>query len=180
MTTPLWTDKFSILYEKKYLFEIIPNKQFDFNRKLNSLLRLSIYYSTIVYLFDRKKTNMFYIPFVVAIATYILSHRYRETFLNRLNTELMNNVQSDDELIKGLEGGKEPPQPQKNKGDIIKTNGQDTVLRVPKRNIDDRMFIKSIVSAVMKLQFDAEKMSIKDRDNHIIKKLSEMEKNGAF
>ena len=60
MTTPLWTDKFSILYEKKYLFEIIPNKQFDFNRKLNSLLRLSIYYSTIVYLFDRKKTNMFY------------------------------------------------------------------------------------------------------------------------
>ncbi len=109
MTTPLWTDKFSILYEKKYLFEIIPNKQFDFNRKLNSLLRLSIYYSTIVYLFDRKKTNMFYIPFVVAIATYILSHRYRDTFLNRLNTELMNNVQSDDELIKGLEGSCKTP-----------------------------------------------------------------------
>ena len=38
--TPLWTEKISILYEKKYLFEIIPNKQFDFNRKLNSLLRL--------------------------------------------------------------------------------------------------------------------------------------------
>jgi len=33
---------------------------------------------------------------------------------------------------------------------------------------------------VMKLQFDAEKMSIKDRDNHIIKKLSEMEKKGTF
>ena len=32
----------------------------------------------------------------------------------------------------------------------------------------------------MKLQFDAEKMSIKDRDNYIIKKLSEMEKNRAF
>ena len=71
-------------------------------------------------------------------------------------------------------------QPQKNKGDIIKTNGQDTVLRVPKRNIDDRMFIKSIGSAVMKLQFDAEKMSIKDRDNHIITKLSKMEEKGAF
>ena len=67
-----------------------------------------------------------------------------------------------------------------NKGDIIKTNGQDTVLRVPKRNIDDRKFIKSIGSAVMKLQFDAEKMSIKDRDNHIIAKLSIMEEKGAF
>ena len=83
-------------------------------------------------------------------------------------------------LIKSLEEGKEPPQPQNKKGDIIKTNGQDTVLRVPKRNIDDRKFIKSIGSTVMKLQFDAEKMSIKDRDNYIIKKLSEMEKNGAF
>ena len=30
------------------------------------------------------------------------------------------------------------------------------------------------------LQFDTEKMSIKDRDNHIINKLSKMEKNGAF
>ena len=83
-------------------------------------------------------------------------------------------------LIKSLEAGKEPPQPQKNKGDIIKTNGQDTVLRVPKRNIDDRMFIKLIGSAVMKLQFDTEKMSIKDRDNHIITELSKMEEKGAF
>ena len=54
------------------------------------------------------------------------------------------------------------------------------MLRVPKRNIDDRSFIKSIGSAVMKLQFDAEKMSIKDRDNHIITKLSKMEEKGTF
>ena len=83
-------------------------------------------------------------------------------------------------LIKSLKEGKEPPQPQHKKGDIIKTNGEDTILRVPKRNIDDRKFIKSIGSAVMKLQFDAEKMSIKDRDNYIISKLSSMEENGAF
>ena len=83
-------------------------------------------------------------------------------------------------LAKNLEEGKEPPQPQQKKGDIIRTNGQDTVLRVPKRNIDDRKFIKSIGSAVMKMQFGAEKMPIKDRDNHIINKLTNMEKNGAF
>ena len=83
-------------------------------------------------------------------------------------------------LIKSLKEGKEPPQAQNKKGDIIKTNGQDTVLRIPKRNIDDRKFIKSIGSNVMKLQFDAEKMPIRDRDNHIIKKLSEMEKRGAI
>jgi len=32
----------------------------------------------------------------------------------------------------------------------------------------------------MKLQFDAEKMFIKDLDNYIINKLLNMEKNGAF
>ena len=83
-------------------------------------------------------------------------------------------------LVKSLGEGKEPPQPQQKKGDIVRTNGQDTVLRVPKRNIDDRKFIKSIGSAVMKMQFDAEKMSIKDRDNYIINKLSNMEKSGTF
>ena len=83
-------------------------------------------------------------------------------------------------LIKSLKEGKEPPQLQQKKGSIIKTNGQDTVLRLPKRNIDDRKYIKSIVSAVMKLQFDAEKMSIKERDKYIISKLVGIEEKGAL
>jgi len=32
----------------------------------------------------------------------------------------------------------------------------------------------------MKLQFDVEKMSLKKRDDHIINKLSSMEKSGDF
>lgn len=107
--TPLWTEKISILYEKKYLFEIIPNKNFDFNRKLNSLLRLSIYYSVIVYLFDRKKSNMFYIPFVVAIVTYVLSRKYKETFLNITNQNLMNDLKTGTDLIKDLSGSCKTP-----------------------------------------------------------------------
>ena len=53
------------------------------------------------------------------------------------NSRGKENIISIKKLIKSLEEGKEPPQPQKNKGDIIKTNGQDTVLRVPKRNIEE-------------------------------------------
>ena len=60
--TPLWIHDFSIIYEKKYLFEIIPSKDFDFNRKLNSLLRLSIYYSVIVFSINREKSSVFFIP----------------------------------------------------------------------------------------------------------------------
>ena len=81
--------------------------------------------------------------------------------------------------IKALQEGIDPEQPQKN-GDVVKTYGQDTVLRVPKRNIDDRKFIKSIGSTVMKMQFEFEKIPNKDRDIFIIKELNNMEKKGAF
>ena len=82
-------------------------------------------------------------------------------------------------LIKALQEGQEPKQ-FKNNGNVIKTYGQDTVLRVPKRNLDDRKFLKTVGAAVMKLQFESEKMPTKDRDSFIIKELSDMEKKGAF
>ena len=107
--TPLWSEKISILYEKKYLFEIIPNKNFDFNRKLNSLLRLSIYYAVLIYVFDNKKSNMLYIPFVVGILTYILNRKYRETFLNVTNAQLMNDLKVGPDLIKSLDGSCKTP-----------------------------------------------------------------------
>ena len=83
-------------------------------------------------------------------------------------------------LIKSLKEGQEPPQPQKVKGEAIRTNGQDTVLRAPKRNKNDREFVKLICSSVMKMQFDLEDLSLKERDINIIKNLREMEKRGNF
>ena len=81
--------------------------------------------------------------------------------------------------IKALQNGIDPEQPKKN-GDLIKTYGQDTILRVPKRNMDDRKFIKSIGSTVMNLQFNSEKMLNKDRDTYIVNELTKLEKSGAF
>ena len=69
--TPLWTEDISILYEKRYIFEVLPSKKFDFNRKLNSLLRLSIYYFDNVFL-DRSNTNVVYIPLIVGALTFLL------------------------------------------------------------------------------------------------------------
>jgi len=83
-------------------------------------------------------------------------------------------------LIKSLEKGQEPPQPQKIKGEVIRTNGQDTVLRAPKRNKNDREFVKLICSSVMEMQFDLEDMPLKERDNSIINNLQEMEERGSF
>ena len=51
---------------------------------------------------------------------------------------------------------------------------------MPKRNIDDRKFIKSVGSAVVKMQFNFENLPLKERDKSIINNLSEMEKSGSF
>jgi hypothetical protein len=83
-------------------------------------------------------------------------------------------------LIKDLEQGLEPPQPQKTKGEVVRTNGQDTVLKAPKRGNNDREYVKSICSSVMNMQFDLEEMPLKERDNSIIKNLQQMEARGNF
>ena len=80
-------------------------------------------------------------------------------------------------LINDLKNGKKMPQPQQIPGETVRTNGQDTVLYMPKKNIDDREFLRSIGSNILKMQFGAEKLSLKERDQYIFTKLNEMEKN---
>ena len=82
------------------------------------------------------------------------------------------------ELISEIEEGKKAPQPQQIPGEVVRTNGQDTVLKMPKKNGNDRDFLKTITSAVMKLQFESETKNLQERDKHIIERLSQIEKNG--
>ena len=80
-------------------------------------------------------------------------------------------------LIKELKGGKKMPQPQQVNGEPVRTNGQDSVLFMPKKSSNDREFLRTIGSKVLNIQFDAEKMSLDDRDQYIINELKELEKN---
>ena len=83
-------------------------------------------------------------------------------------------------LSKDLEEGKDPPQPQKAKGQVVRTNGQDTILKAPKKKNNDKEYVKSICSSVINMQFDLEDMPLKERDNNIIKNLRQMETRGSF
>jgi hypothetical protein len=89
--TPLWIDNLEILYEKKYLFEILPGKSFDFNRKLNSLLRLSIYYSIIVYLTSKNK-KVLLVPLFTGIFTVLIGKKLKQNVIDKAVTDLQNNV----------------------------------------------------------------------------------------
>ncbi len=81
------------------------------------------------------------------------------------------------QLIKDLENGKKMPHPQQVPGEAVRTNGQDTVLRIPQKESDDRKYIRTIGSAIMKMQFEAEQMPLDQRDKFIIDELAGMEKS---
>jgi hypothetical protein len=102
--TPLWTDNISILYEKKYLFEIIPMKNFDLNRKLNSLFRLSIFYSIIIYLFN-KQNKMLMVPIGVGVFTLIISKNLKENTINGNIRKLQNDESEEGFLMEEISGG---------------------------------------------------------------------------
>ena len=88
--TPLWTENINMLYEKKYLFEVVHMKNFDLNRKLNSLFRLSIFYSIIVYLLNRN-TKTFMIPIGVGVFTVIISRNFKSSNINSNIIKLQND-----------------------------------------------------------------------------------------
>ena len=97
MFTKFWLNDISILYNRNHVLEIFPSSSFDIIRKLNAIFRFSIYYSLLVFLYNRNNTNVFYIPIVVGILTYIV---YKKN----------NSIQVDDALINSINGNKESVQ----------------------------------------------------------------------
>ena len=63
MYTPFWYNQPNILIDKNSLFEIFPVKEYDTVRKLNAVLRFSIYYTIIVFMYNRN-TNIFAVPLI--------------------------------------------------------------------------------------------------------------------
>ena len=89
---PFWFDKISILYDTTFLLDIIPKKEYDLNRKLNALLRFTIYYSLIIFLMDTKKKYVLTFIIGMAIFTYLIEYKYKDAFMDKVNNKLMNNT----------------------------------------------------------------------------------------
>ena len=98
MYTPFWYNQLNILYDKEYLFEMFPVKEFDIVRKLNSIVRFTIYYSLLVYLYN-KDTNIFYVPLITSIATYFIWKNSKDIQLDSFKTNLMNDVIPSPQIV---------------------------------------------------------------------------------
>ena len=90
MYTPFWFKQFDILYDKQYIFEIFPMKDYDTIRKLNAIVRFSILYSVIIYLYKRKE-DIFAIPIIVGIISYVVWSKTTDIQKNEFQNNLMNN-----------------------------------------------------------------------------------------
>ena len=91
MYTPFWYNQPNILIDKNSLFEIFPIKEYDTVRKLNAVLRFSIYYTIIVFLYNRS-TNIFAVPVVTAIVTYFIWSKNKTIQTDQIDTNLRNDV----------------------------------------------------------------------------------------
>jgi len=91
MYTPFWYNQLNILYDKNKLFEIFPVKEYDTSRKLNAVLRFSIYYSLIIFLYNRN-TNIFAVPVVTALVTYFIWKNSSSIQSESLDTQLRNDT----------------------------------------------------------------------------------------
>lgn len=92
MLSPFWYNEPSILISKDYVFEFFPVKEHDIVRKLNALVRLSIYFSIIAFAYNRN-TNMFAIPVLTALVTYFIYKQNKLIQKDSFQTNLMNDVQ---------------------------------------------------------------------------------------
>ena len=87
MSTPFWFNDISILFNKNYLLEIIPLKSYDFNRKLNAILRFTIYYGILLYILKNDK-NVLCLPFITVVITVFLNKTNKK---GRENTAMANS-----------------------------------------------------------------------------------------
>lgn len=102
--TPFWLTDIKVLYEKESLFEIYPSRRFNIIRKLNALMRLSIYFSLIVFLIDTEKNiNYLSIPFITGLITWFCWKKYKETYINTIKQTSMNDEIKDATLLNDLQ-----------------------------------------------------------------------------
>jgi len=91
MYTPFWYNQPNILVEQGLLFEIFPLKDYDIIRKLNAIMRFSIYYTIIVYLYNRN-TNILAVPIVIGVITYVIfknnTNVQKDTLVNQLKNDI--------------------------------------------------------------------------------------------
>jgi len=72
MTTKFWYDDYTVLFDKYYIFDFIPEKGQSLSANLNAIARFLIYLSLILFVISYGDINYLGIAIIGLIATYII------------------------------------------------------------------------------------------------------------
>ena len=101
-TDPFWIDDIGVLFESSRLSEFIPMKELSLTRKLNALIRCSVYFSVVHYLV-MKNSNILYLPIVVSVLTYIFYiNNGKQNKLTKVVEKLTNKISGDTKIKENL------------------------------------------------------------------------------
>ena len=84
--TPFWYNDISILYNKDSITEIFPSKRFDILRKLNAIVRLSIFY-TLIMIFMKRDQKYLMIPVIVMGITWLVWYKQDDVDVDNTTKE---------------------------------------------------------------------------------------------
>ena len=90
---PFWFNNLTIIYDKNRLTEFFPSSNLNYIEKLNSLLRLSVYATILIIIYNRN-FNMILFPILTALATLYIYKFYKNSETGKILEDL-NNISND-------------------------------------------------------------------------------------
>jgi hypothetical protein len=93
ISDPFWSTDIDILYDKNRLTEFYPSYDMTLIEKLNSIVRLSVYLSIILYLFTQNYLYLYIFVVIVAFTLFIYNNQKdnMEMYFNSYNSILNNH-----------------------------------------------------------------------------------------
>nr|QDY51773.1 hypothetical protein 1_158 [Mimiviridae sp. ChoanoV1] len=96
----VWVENINVLFKKEYLFKYIPLENYSNYEKINSIMRLSIYFSIILSLLYQN-LNYFFICIICGIITYIMytsEDKKDENNMPKKTLENYKNLEKDKDI----------------------------------------------------------------------------------
>jgi len=94
LKTPFWYDDPSVLVTPGSFFEIFPSRKYDMTRKLNALVRLSLYYAVIVYVYQKDRKYLV-IPLIALGVTWLVYYKQEDSQKQQIYKQSVNNQLQD-------------------------------------------------------------------------------------
>ena len=91
MKDKFWFEDPTILFNNNRLLHFVPNINMDFNEKLNSISRFSIYLTLLIYIYSGNYYYL-YIPVIVLLLTYLLYKNNKDIEILEFSLENKNCI----------------------------------------------------------------------------------------